>query len=131
MSEQRNIEIMRSGFAAWNAGDMEALRELYDPDTVLRMPKGWPEPGPYVGRDAVMQAWADLRETWRSDALEALGESIAHGDHVATRMIWHGAGAGPEASMEFTAVYTLRDDLVVHQEFFWDHADALAAMGLR
>jgi ketosteroid isomerase-like protein len=33
---QENVEIVRAVFAAWNAGDMDALRELYDPDVPCR-----------------------------------------------------------------------------------------------
>ena len=52
---QENVEIVRAAFEAWNAGDMDALRELYDPDVIVRTPEGWPEPGPFVGREAVMR----------------------------------------------------------------------------
>jgi ketosteroid isomerase-like protein len=52
---QENVEIVRASFEAWNAGDMDAFRELYDPDVILRMDANWPEPGPYVGREAVMR----------------------------------------------------------------------------
>ncbi len=43
---QENLEIVRAALAAWDAGDMDAFRELYDPDAVVRPPNGWPEPGP-------------------------------------------------------------------------------------
>jgi len=39
---QENVEIAQAAFAAWNAGDMDALAKLYDPDHILRMPEGWP-----------------------------------------------------------------------------------------
>ena len=42
---------------------MDALRELYDPDVIVRMPEDWPEPGPFVGREAVMRQLEQLRET--------------------------------------------------------------------
>jgi hypothetical protein len=42
---------------------MEALRELYHADAILRMPDGWPEPGPYVGREAVLRQLQQMRET--------------------------------------------------------------------
>jgi ketosteroid isomerase-like protein len=72
---QENVEIVRAGFAAWNAGDMDPLRELYHPDAIMRMPEGWPEPGPYYGRDAVMREFGQLRETWDADALEVISDS--------------------------------------------------------
>jgi ketosteroid isomerase-like protein len=55
---QENVEVVRAVYSAWNAGDMDALRELYDPDVIMRMPEGWPEPGPYVGREAIPLALA-------------------------------------------------------------------------
>jgi ketosteroid isomerase-like protein len=36
---QENVEIMRTAFDAWNAGDMDALRELLASDVVLRAPE--------------------------------------------------------------------------------------------
>ena len=33
---QENVEIVRAAFEAWNAGDMDAFRELYDPDVIVR-----------------------------------------------------------------------------------------------
>lgn len=32
--------------------------------------------------------------------------------------------------MEFTAVYTIRKGMILHQESFWDHAETLEALGL-
>jgi len=53
------------------------------------------------------------------------------GDRVTVRFIWHGTGHGPEMTMEMTGVYTFRDGLIVAQDFYWDHAEALEAAGLR
>src|SRR5207237_8257120 len=87
----RDLQWRRRRFA----GDMDALRELYDPDVIMRAIEGWPEPGPYIGREAVMRWLAQLRETWDADTLELTSDFIAAGDRVAVRQIWHGAGRGP------------------------------------
>jgi uncharacterized protein len=129
ISEQ-NVAILKAGFDAWNTGDMDALRELYHPDVVLRMPEGWPEPGPYMGRDAVMRQWDQQRETWDADALEPISDFIDAADRVVLRFIWHGAGYGPEADLELTQAITVRKGRIVYQEFFWDHAEALETLGL-
>jgi hypothetical protein len=50
----RRLEVVREYVDVWNAGDMEGARELYDPDAVMEVAADWPEPGPFVGRDAVM-----------------------------------------------------------------------------
>jgi ketosteroid isomerase-like protein len=95
---QENVESVRAAFEAWNAGDMDALREMHDPDVIARPPEGWPEPGPYMGREAVMRWFEQLRETWDVDALELISDFIDVGDRVAVRWIWRTAGYGPEAN---------------------------------
>jgi ketosteroid isomerase-like protein len=127
---QENVKIVRASFEAWNAGDMDALRELYASDVVLQPADGWHEPRPYVGRDAVMQLVARVRETWDSyDAAEPIS-FVDAGDRVVMRYIWRGRGHGPVMNLEQTVVYTLRKSTVVHQEYFWDHSAALEAAGL-
>jgi ketosteroid isomerase-like protein len=127
---QENVEIVRASFEAWNAGDMHAFRELYDPDIILRAIEGWPEPGPYVGREEVMREFEQMRETWDADALEPISDFIHAADRIVVRIIWRGAGHGPEAKLEFTAAYMVRKGKIVYQEFFWDHAEALETLGL-
>jgi ketosteroid isomerase-like protein len=79
---QENVEIVRAVFEAWNARDMDAIRELYDSDAIIaRALEGWPEPGPIVGREAIMQVFEQLRETWDRDTLERVSLSNA-GDRV-------------------------------------------------
>jgi uncharacterized protein len=127
---QENVKLVRAGFEAWNAGDMDAFRELYDPYVIVRMVEGWPEPGPLVGRDAVMRQWQQQRETFDADALEPVGDFVEAADRVVMRFVWHGAGQGPEADLEMTQIITFRKAKIVSQEFFWDHAEALETVGL-
>jgi len=108
---QENVEIVRAAFEAWNAGRMDAVKELYDPDATSQPPKGWPESEPAVGREAV------------SDFTDA-------GDRVAVRYNWHGVGHGPELNMAFTCVCTVCKGKIFRVEFFWDHAEALETLGL-
>jgi uncharacterized protein len=127
---QENVEIVRAGFDAWNAGDLVATREMYDPNVIMRNPEGLPEPGPVVGRDGVMRQIEQLRETWDTDALVPISDLIDAADRVVVRFVWRGEGKGPEYNMEFTGVYTVRKGRVVFQEFFSDHAEALETLGL-
>ena len=128
---RQNVEVMKAGFVAWNAGDMEAVRELFHSDVIMQTPEGWPEPGPLVGREAVMRQFEQLRATWDADTAEPVGDFVVADDRVAVRMIWRGVGHGPDSSMEWTYVATFRDGRVSGVEYFWDHAEALAALGLR
>ena len=131
MSHQ-NVEVARKAIMAWNAGHMDRLRELYDPDAVMRYAaSNWPEPGPFLGRDAIMRQFSWLRDTWDADSLDLVGDPLPAGNRVVVRAIWRAAGRGPDTDMEIAWVYTLRRGLIVSAEFFQAHAEALEAAGLR
>jgi ketosteroid isomerase-like protein len=127
---QENIEIVRARFAAWNAGDMEAFHESSDPGIIVRTPADWPEPGPFVGREAVIRQFEQLRETFDADSAELISYFIDVGDRVAVRMRWRTAGHGPEPNLEWTVIFTVRKGKVLSVEYFWDHEEALEALGL-
>jgi ketosteroid isomerase-like protein len=127
---KENVEIGKAFFEAWNAGDMDAIRELYDPDVIMRMPEGWPEPGPFVGREAIMRQWKQQREAFDADTAVPISDFIEAADRVVVRFVWRGAGHGPEANIEVTSVFTVRKNRIVFVEYFWDHAEALEAAGL-
>ena len=130
MSEE-NVKVAQEAFRAWNDGDMERLRELYDPDAISRPTPDWPEPGPGVGRDAIMRQFIQMRETLDDDALEVLAPGFRPvADRVVARFAWKGVGRGPTMNMEMTLIYTIRKRRIYEVEFFWDHAEALEAVGL-
>src|SRR5262245_39267298 len=129
MSEE-SMEVVRAGFDTWNAGDMDAYRELLDPEVSWRPLEGWPEPGPYVGRDAVMRQLEQLRETWDAETLEPVDDFIDAADRVVVKVIWRGVGHGPGLNLEGTAVYTVRNGRITAIEFFRDHVEALNTLGL-
>ena len=128
---QENLEVVRAAFEAWNARDLDALRELYDSDIIVRVTEDWPEPGPFVGREAVMRQGEQLRETWDAVTLEPISDFVDVGDRVAVRHVWRGVGHGPaESNPEFTVVATVRKGKILGFDYFWHHAEALDALGL-
>ena len=68
-----NVDVVRAAYEAWNVRDMDAFRELHDPDTIIvRGLQGWPEAGPFVGREAVMRLFEGLRETCDEETMELI-----------------------------------------------------------
>src|SRR6476659_6759676 len=105
---QQNVEITRRSFEAWNAGDMGAFGEQYDPHVVVRYAEGWPEGSePIMGREAVMRQWEQQREPFEADTLELI-KLIDLGDRIVTRFIWRAEGTGPDLKIEVTSVTTVR-----------------------
>ena len=86
---KENVEVLRAFYKAWDAGDMDALRELHDPSVIMHHPSGWPEPGPEVGRDAVMRQYHRLRYAGDAESVEPIGDFIDGGDRVLLRLAWH------------------------------------------
>jgi len=127
---QENLEVVRASFAAWNEGDMDAFGELLAPDVIVRAPEGWPEPGPFVGRDAALREFAQLRKTWDDDYFDLVSDFIDVGGRVAVRFIWRVVGHGPGSNVELTGVFTVRKRTINYLEYFWDHAEALEGLGL-
>jgi ketosteroid isomerase-like protein len=127
---RENVQISQAITAAWNAGDMEAIREMYDSRVVLVPAEGWPEPGPFAGRDAVLGWYQQIQETWDAGTLETLDLTDA-GDRIVTRQVWRGIGGrGPDTQFEFATILTIRRGKVVFLELCWDYAEALEAVGL-
>jgi ketosteroid isomerase-like protein len=130
---RENVEAMRRALDAYSAGDLAALREFYEPTAVMYHLDGWPEPGPSFGRDAVLQEFARLQEAWQggSERLEVLGDFVEISNHVLMRLRWRVSARGPDTTMEFTMVCTFRKGKIITIQYFWDHDEALEAVGLR
>ena len=77
-----------------------------------------------------MSQYERLRAAFDVDTGEPITDFIAAGDRVVVRLIWRGAGQGPDMNMELTSVLTLRKGKIFIIENFWDHAEALEAVGL-
>jgi ketosteroid isomerase-like protein len=126
---QENVEIARQAIEAWNAGDMDRLQELYDPDAVYRTPSDWIG-GPWVGREAIMEQFRDLRDVYVEDSFGG-PEFLDAGDRVVVRIPWHSETRGLALTTDVTWVYTMRNGLIVSLELFHSREEALEAAGLR
>jgi hypothetical protein len=119
-------EWIRSFQDAWNTQDMDAVRSMIHTDACHTPPPGWPEPGPFVGRDAVMTHFEQLRETFRDETIEVM-DLTPVGEIFVSRVLWRGTGLGPEAEIEMWQIGGFRDDLLISLEQFWDRDAAFEA----
>src|SRR6476659_1469773 len=114
---QENVEITRASIEMWNAADWEAYREQLDPSIMVRTVEDWPEAGPYVGKDAVVQFFKGIRDGWDADAVTPIS-FVDAGDRVVLRHTWRGAGHGPDMDLEVTLICTFRKRKIVLMEYF-------------
>lgn len=127
---RENVEIVRR---LWEAGDIEALFEFYDPDIIWENHFGPIEyHGRFQGYDAVRQFWREWLEPFES--YEPQAETfIDAGDNVVVgcRATGRGRASGAEVgNWAFWLVYRIRNGRVVHIETFATQAQALEATGL-
>lgn len=72
----------------------------------------------------------EQRDTWDSDTLEATSDFLHAADRVVARYFWHTLGHGPPSNLEVTIVHSVQKSKICGIEFFWDHDEALQAVGL-
>jgi ketosteroid isomerase-like protein len=126
---QRNVEVVRAGYAAFNRGDFDAAMALARPDVEFIRPG--PEP-PIRGQD-VARAWMEP-DAFAEQRIEPLSFQ-ANGDKVLVRQHFfaRGAASGIEMDNGSWAVWTLDDQgQIVRGEMFMldQEAAAFEAAGL-
>jgi ketosteroid isomerase-like protein len=128
---QPNVEIVRRSVEAWNAGDLVTMELFFDPAGVMYAPEGWPEPAPWHGRDEVFAEFRRIRADFGHDQVE-LDDPVTNGDWVLVMSTRHlrGVRSGLAGQMRVSYATRLRAGRIVEARFYWDHGEALKAVGL-
>ena len=128
---QENIDLVVESGRRFGVRDDAGLRALYTPDAVLVPPEDWPEPGPFVGREAIMAQYARLQEDWDNLSVGA-SRSASEGDWVAIEWRWRsrGVASGIPIQMIISAIYRVEAEQIAEVRFFWAWGEALEAAGL-
>jgi ketosteroid isomerase-like protein len=61
---QENVELVMESFRRFEANDVQGYAALWHPEGRGTAPADWPEPGPFVGRDAVVAQFERLAADW-------------------------------------------------------------------
>jgi ketosteroid isomerase-like protein len=131
---QENVEIVRKVFAAFDRGDIEAVLRLCDEDIVITQPAEVPGINPQQrGHQGVLEAFAIWPEQWDDFRVEVLGLTAAPTDKVVAniRTLGRGKQSGVEVDMEFSFVFTVRDEMIIEWQLFLREDQALEAAGLQ
>ena len=128
---QENVEVVRSLYAMWDAADFDLIGELLDADVVASPPEGWPESGPWHGRAEVLAEMRSVRANF-ADQRMLIDQIEANDECVVTRhrVVARGLRSGLDAEFENSGAFRLDAGKIVEARFYWDHAEALRAVGL-
>ena len=115
-----NIEVVRSLYAAFAAGDREGVRAGLSQDVQYREPDYTGDGGVYNGRDAVIAHLLEgdpLVEDYRLDVVDMLTSE----HRVAIVAVTSGLRGGQPIRNEFVQVVTLEGDQVsAIRNYMWD-----------
>jgi ketosteroid isomerase-like protein len=95
-------------------------------------PAGWPEPGPFNGRDAIARQFERLASDWEEHHFENLDLAAKPGNWVIVTFQWHtrGVGSGLETQFDLAGAYRVGEGQIVEAHFRWTRDEALEAAGL-
>ena len=122
---QRNVEILRSAYEAFDSGEANKLFELLDPDIEWQAAE---DTEPKHGVEGVLESLGAWFQVWDDLHMEP-EEFIDGGDHVVAVVMFRGrvAGSNEQVSQRFFQVWTLRDDRVVAFREYQTRREALDA----
>ena len=122
-------EMMRLATERFNAGDLDGFADLLDPDATITPDPSWPEPGPFEGREAVMEFVRGWVAPWESVRLE-LDELEERGGGVVSRCRWltRGKASGAATVVPFTFLGAARGGHLAELRAFFDHDAALRSL---
>ena len=112
---------------AYNSRDMEAFLAGFDREVVFNPDPQWPEPGPFVGREAFAEFLEGFRAAWEQDRLELDGVEDRDALTIARcRWIVSGAASGAPVPTPFTIVVRLETNgLASRVAAFFEYDEAL------
>jgi ketosteroid isomerase-like protein len=127
---QGNIEIIRAIYSVFDDGP-DAFLDRLDPSIEWVSPGDSIEPGTRRGHPGVRDAFAATAMAW-DQPTHTLEELADTDDKVLATVTFRGRGRGSGMEAERTEfhLWTVRDDLVVRFEWFYQRAEALSAAGL-
>jgi ketosteroid isomerase-like protein len=126
---RENVEIVQRNNDAFRRGDLDAVAAALDPDILVRTDARWPEQR-FYGREAVMAWYRDARESMGPDV--RIEETVDLGDRVLVRVCWfiRGQHSDAQGEMRYSEINTFREGRLILSEFFFEHEQALKAVGL-
>ncbi|MGO4597657.1 nuclear transport factor 2 family protein [Terrabacter sp. 2RAF25] len=123
MGATEDIEVVRRGFAAFSAGDMATLNDLFTEDAVWHVPGTGPLSGAKEGRDGILTFFGELM-TRSGGSLKVDLEDVVGGDQHTLAMSHNRASRDANTlDQQSVIVFTLRGGQVVEaRQYFEDTA---------
>jgi ketosteroid isomerase-like protein len=112
-------------------GDWDRVRAVFTEDARLQPPDGWPEAGPFFGRDAIVREFRRIQETWGTNRVAVAGLAEEE-DRLVVQIDWsvEGATSGLPTQLTVFVAIQLDGQRISGYRACWDRAEALEAAEL-
>jgi ketosteroid isomerase-like protein len=129
---QENVEITLESFQRFRPSGLDEWARMLHPDAEITAPNGWPEQGPFIGREAVLRQFKRMVADWSEVRFEDIELAAESGDWVVMTWRWitRGATSGITAEFDLAGAFRIEDGLIIEGHFRWNRDEALGAAGL-
>jgi ketosteroid isomerase-like protein len=114
-----HVQVFMRTYAAFTAGDMEALAELVAEDVVWHTPGHNPLSGNYEGRDATFASFAREFELSGGTYAVELHDVLADDDHTVALLRCTAARDGKTLDMNYVLVFHIVDGRITEAWELW------------
>ena len=125
MADHPNLELLRRGYAAYGAGDMDTINELFADDVVWHVGGRSALSGDYEGKEQVFGFFAKLLELSDGTSKVEVHDLLAGDDHGVAVVKESATRGGRTHEGNAVHVFHLRDGRVT--EFWGAQTDQYAA----
>ena len=125
MPEHPNAELLRRGYAAYAAGDMETIDGLFADDIAWHNPGNNPLSGDLHGKEAVFAFFGKLMELTGGTARLDIHDVIANDEHAVALVLSHVERGGRAIDSKAVHVWHVKDGKATE---FWSYDEQSAAL---
>jgi ketosteroid isomerase-like protein len=115
-----NEELVRRGFEAFSKGDVDTLRDLFDPDAVRHAPGRSPLSGDHRGVDDILDFFARTMELTGGTFRVELHDVVANDEHTVALYVARGEREGRTLEDRSVLVSHVRNGKLLET---WQHSE--------
>jgi uncharacterized protein len=120
MGTTPDVEVIQRGYAAFSAGDMGTLTELFADDAVWYAPGRGSLSGTRRGRDEILSLFGELMTRSGGTLVVTLDEVVGGDNHTVALNTNRATRNGTTLEQEAVVVFQLRDGRVTEAHQFFD-----------
>ncbi|BCW73330.1 nuclear transport factor 2 family protein [Arthrobacter sp. NicSoilB8] len=125
MGTAENVELVRRGYTAFNAGDMATLSDLFAEDAVWHVAGSGVLSGTKQGRDAILAYFGELGARTQGHFQANVQDIVGGEKHTIAIQQTHGEANGKTLDMPTVITFVVGDGKITEgREFFEDTAKA-------